>query len=109
MILGIQIIGIFFCVVMFYLTFLYYKRNEFGVGEFSGWILLWLGFSFVIIFPKIIDVFLKPLNFVRALDFFMVIGFLILFGLIFYLYVIVKKNNKKIEELVRKEALKKIR
>ena len=109
MILGIQIIGILFCLVMVYLTFLYYKRNEFGAGAFFGWILLWLGFGFVIIFPKIVDVFLKPLNIVRALDFFMVIGFLILFGVVFYLYTIVKRNNKKVEELVRKEALKKVR
>ena len=40
MILGIQIIGIFFCLIIIYLTFLHYKRNEFNAGEFFGWILL---------------------------------------------------------------------
>lgn len=106
MILGIQLLGLGFCLIVIYLTYLHYKKNEFKPTEFFSWTILWLGFGFIILFPEIVDFLLKPLHIVRAMDFFMVIGFLVLFGIVFYLYTIVKKNDKKIEEIVRKEALK---
>ena len=106
MILGIQILGIVFCLIVIYITYMHYKRKEFNALEFGGWLALWLGFGFAILFPEIGGLFLKPLNIVRVLDLLTIGGFLFLFSLVFYMYGLVKKNNKKVEEIIRDKALK---
>lgn len=106
-ILGIQIIGILFGFFMIYYTFLQYKRKEFSISEYVFWLLHWAIFIIFTLFPFILDPLLESLSIARALDFFIIIGFLFLIGMIFYTYTIVKKSNRKIEEVVRKIALKK--
>ena len=105
--LGIQIIGILFGFFMMYYTFLHYKRKEFSIREYSFWFILWAVFIVVTLFPAILDPILKTLSIARALDFFIIIGFLFLIGAIFYTYTIVRKNQKKLEEIVRNMAIKK--
>ena len=109
MVLMIQIIGIVVGLIFVYLTHLYFRRKEFNVIDLGVWGLIWLGFLLGIIFPKFVNDIIDNLNIIRALDFFMIVGFLVLFGIIFYLYIIVKKNNKKMEEFVRKETLEKVK
>ncbi|MBS3103271.1 DUF2304 domain-containing protein [Candidatus Woesearchaeota archaeon] len=106
-ILGIQIIGILFGFFMMYYTFLHYKRKEFTMREYGFWLILWALFIVITLFPDILDPILKSLSIARALDFFIIIGFLFLIGMIFYTYTNVRANQKKLEEVVRKIALKK--
>ncbi|MFH0867681.1 MAG: DUF2304 domain-containing protein [Candidatus Woesearchaeota archaeon] len=105
-ILGIQILGTLFGFFMIYYTFLQYKRNEFTIKEYSFWFIFWGAFVIVTLFPQILDPLLKTLNIVRTLDFFIITGFLFLIFVVFYTYTIVRKNQKKLEEVVRKIALK---
>src|SRR3989344_6191105 len=104
--LGIQIIGILFGFFMMYYTFLHYKRKEFTVKEYGFWLILWAVFLIVTLFPGLLDPILKSLSIARTLDFFIIIGFLFLVGMIFYTYTIVRKNQKKLEEVVRNIAVK---
>jgi len=106
-ILGIQILGILFGFFMMYYTFLQYKRNEFTVKEYSFWFIFWAGFVILTLFPQVLDPVLVTLNIGRALDFFIITGFLFLIFVIFYTYTIVRKNQRKLEEVVRNMALKK--
>jgi|SRR3989344_5335132 len=106
MILGVQIIGIIFCLIVIYLTYMHYKRNEFNALELGLWLVLWLGFGFAILFPDLESVFLKPLHIVRVMDLLTIAGFLVLFTLVFFMYGLVKNNNKRVEEIVRDKALK---
>lgn len=105
--LGIQIIGILFSLFMMYYTFLHYKRKEFTIREYGFWMALWAVFIIVTLFPAILGPILKTLSIARALDFFVIIGFLFLIGAIFYTYTIVRKNQKKLEEIVRNIAMRK--
>jgi len=82
-ILGIQIIGILFGFFMMYYTFLHYKRKEFTMREYGFWLILWALFIVITLFPDILDPILKSLSIARALDFFIIIGFLFLIGMIF--------------------------
>ena len=106
-ILGIQIIGILFGFFMMYYTFLQHKRKEFTMKEYSFWFIFWAGFVVITLFPQILDPVLVTLNIARALDFFIIAGFLFLIFAIFYTYTIVRKNQRKLEEVVRNLALKK--
>lgn len=108
MILGIQIFGVLFGLFMLYLTFLHSKRKEFTIKESSFWIILWVAFILIVLLPNSLDFLIKEvLNISRRLDFFIIIGFMLLTGIIFYTYTIVRKNQKRLEAVVRKIAIEK--
>ena len=98
--LGIQILGSLFGLFMIYYTFLHYKRKEITKKEYSFWLGLWILFIIVAILPQILDPIVKTLSLVRTMDF-----FIILIGSFFYTYIIVRKNQNKLEEIVRKIAI----
>lgn len=105
-ILGIQILGMLFSLVMIYFTFLHYKRKEFKAEGFLFWLVLWLCFIFMVFFPTSLDSLIKGvLQFGRRLDFFIILGFIFLIGLLFYNYTILNRTKKKVEYIVRKIAL----
>lgn len=106
-ILGIQILGILFAIFMLYYTFLQKKRKDFTTKEYSFWVILWTIFLIVTIFPGLLDPIVKSLSLARTMDFFIILGFMFLIGSIFYTYTLVRKNQKKLEEIVRKVAMKK--
>ena len=104
--IGIQIMGLLFGIFMVYYTFLSFKRKEFKKGEFSVWVILWVLFIIVTVFPNILDPIITSLSVSRKLDFLIIIGFLFLIGIGFSTYILTRKNRKKIENIVRKIALK---
>jgi|TARA_B100001971_G_C18068658_1_gene471864 hypothetical protein len=105
--LGIQILGGFFGAFMAYYTFLHYKRKEITLKEYSFWIVLWFTFLAVTIMPRLLDPVVKTLNLARTMDFFIILGFMFLIGTIFYTYLLVRKNQKRLENIVRKVAMDK--
>ncbi len=106
-ILGIQILGLLFGVFMIYYTFLHHKRKELTIKEYSFWIILWIVFIVVALFPQILDPIVRSLSLARTMDFFIILGFMFMIGSIFYTYLIVRKNQKRLEEIVRKVAIDK--
>ncbi len=106
MILGIQFLGLIFGLLMAYLSFLHYKRREFGKIQFISWEIIWFGFILVIIFPKITNVLFQELGIGRAMDFFIIIGFLFFTFLTFFSYTNINKIKASLEKQVREEALK---
>ncbi|HLC96343.1 MAG TPA: DUF2304 domain-containing protein [Candidatus Nanoarchaeia archaeon] len=108
MILGIQIVGVLFGLAMLYITFLHGKRKEFTSKEGIFWIVAWVGFIILVVFPNVLDFIASDLlNISRTLDFLIILGFIFLIGISFYNYVLIRKGQKKLEDLVRKLALKK--
>ena len=107
MVLGIQIAGFLFGLFMIYYSFINYKRKEFTVKEFSFWVLLWVVFVIIALFPYLLDPLVKSLGFLRALDLLVISGFIFLIFAIFYTYTISRKNQKQIETIAREIAIKK--
>ncbi len=108
MILGIQILGILFALFMFYLTFLYQRRNEFTAKESIFWFSAWMIFALLVIFPTFLEVFVSDvLHFSRMMDFYIVMGFMFIIGMMFHTYTIVRKTQNKIDKVVRKIAIEK--
>ena len=106
-IIGVQIIGMLFGFFMMYYTFLHYKRKEFTFKEYGFWMLFWAVFVLLAIFPQVLDPVLETLNISRALDFFIITGFLFLIFVNIYTYTLVRKTQRKLEEAVRKTAFSK--
>lgn len=105
-ILGVQIIAVLFAIFMIYVAFLHWKRKDINGGEIFFWTLLWFGFIIITLFPNILQNLTKLLFFTRVMDFLMVIAFMILAFLGFQNHISNRRMEKKIEELVRKEATK---
>lgn len=106
-ILGIQILGILFGLFMIYYVFLHRKRKELTIKEYSFWVILWILFIILTLFPGLLKPLVKSIGFARTMDFFIVAGFMFLIGSLFYIYLLVRGNQKRLEEIVRKIALEK--
>ena len=105
MILGVQLLGIIFVLVMIYLTFLYYKRSHYSAASLSLWMAVWLGALLLVLFPETLYGIMETLQIKRTVDFFVIGGFMFFTVLIFYLYDAVKQMQRKMEKLVRKIAI----
>jgi len=104
--LGIQIFGVLFALFMFYLTFLHQKRKEFTVKEYLCWFGTWAVFLLLVLFPTSLDFFIKNiLHLARRLDFFIIIGFMFVIGVLFHTYTIMRKTQNKVERVVREIAI----
>jgi hypothetical protein len=106
-ILGIQILGILFGGFMIYYVFLHHKRKELTIKEYSFWVVLWVLFIILTIFPWLLKPLVKSIGFARTMDFFIVAGFMFLVGSLFYIYLLVRGNQKRLEDIVRKIAFRK--
>jgi len=107
MVLGVQIVGMLFGVFLLYLTFLHRKKKEFTAREYVFWSFIWIVLIGVSLMPTALDFFVKRLLQIdRRLDFFIITGFLFLTAVIFYTYGIVRRNQQKIEDIVRQVAIK---
>jgi len=107
--LGVQIIGVIFGLFMAYFSFIYFKREQFSLPILIFWEILWVALIFVTIFPASTNFFLEKLGLTRAMDLFMILGFMVILGLSFYNYIIIARLRKEIEKVVRKEALRDFR
>lgn len=104
MLLGIQILGLLFAIVMIYLTFIHSKKKNITVREYFFWLCVWIVFIIVTLFPNITSPFLETLNVARIMDLFVVLGFAFIAAFLFKNYITMRKMQKKIENLVRKIA-----
>lgn len=109
MVYAFETIGIIFILIMFYLTYLEYKRNKLTKWGLLFWDIVWFCSIFLIVFHNYINNLIPALNIVRVLDLYMILAFMFLFGVIFYLYIIIKKTNDRVEQLTRVIALKPIK
>jgi hypothetical protein len=105
-IMGIQIVGLLFGIFMIYITFVNRKRKDFTLKEGLAWIVMWLGIMFVALFPNALDFLVKrTLKLQRPLDFFIIMGFIFMLFISFYTYSLIRKIQRKQEEIVRKIAI----
>ena len=107
MISGIQIIAIIFALIMIYLTYVYYRRNNYTYKGLLLWLFVWFGVIFLVSFPETVYGVMEVLQIERTADFFVLAGFAFFTAVIFHLFVTVKKLNFKMEELVSNIAKKK--
>lgn len=106
MILGVQLIGILFGLIMIYITYSYYKRGSYSHRSLTLWILVWLAFMTIIVVPETIYGVMQTLQIQRTADFLVMAGFLLYSVIIFYLYMTVKRNERRVIKLVRTLAEK---
>ena len=105
MVIGLQIIGMLFALVMLYLTFLYYKKSSYSTMSFALWSVIWAGFLFMTFFPATLYGIMEDLKIERTVDVFVIGGGMFFTVIIFHLFTIVKSLERKIETVVRRTAV----
>ena len=70
---------------------------------------MWALFLILTLFPFLLKPLVKSIGFARIMDFFIVAGFMFLVGSLFYIYLLVRGNQKRMEEVVRKIAFEKVK
>ena len=106
MILGLQIVAIMFSLMMIYFSVLHYKKRQIDKVELVSWVFIWSATIFVVIFPDILRGFALRFFITRLFDLMVVAGFILVISMVTKSYVTTKKLEKKLEDLIRKEAIK---
>lgn len=109
MIMGLQLIGILFGVVMLYLSYVYYKKNTYTQRSFVLWGAIWAVVIVVFAVPQITYGLLSFLKIDRTADFLTAVGLVFLTTLVFYMYSVVKQTQRKMEQLVRELAIREVK
>lgn len=107
MIIGIQIVALIFAFSMVYFAVLHYKKGELRKSEIISWITMWSGAIVVIIFPEILRKFSYTFLVTRVFDLMVIGGFVLVISMVGSVYLRTKKMEKKLEDMIRKEAIKK--
>jgi len=106
MILGLQITAIIFSLVMIYFAVIHYKKGQLNGVEVLSWIIIWVTAIFIVAFPEILRTYAKTFFVTRVFDLMVLGGFILVISLVSAAYLKSKRNEKKLEELIRKIALK---
>lgn len=106
--IGIQIVAIIFALWMIYFSFLHYRRKEFTLKELILWMILWIGLIVIVIFPGSVNFILKTFSITRTFDLVVIVAIVVITGITFRNYIIIRRLEKRIEDFVRKESLEKI-
>ena len=107
MIIGLQIIALLFAFTMIYFAVLHFKRGELGGTEIASWLIMWTVAIIVIVFPELLQSFAKTFLVSRVFDLMVIGGFILVISMVAIAYIRTKSLEKKLEDLVRREALKK--
>jgi hypothetical protein len=106
MIIGLQIIALLFSFSMVYFAILHFKRKELSTIEISSWLVMWLVAITIVIFPNLLQDFARTFFVTRVFDLMVIGGFVFVITIVSIAYVRTKKLEKKLEDLVRRDALK---
>lgn len=103
--IGIQILAILFALWMMYFSYLHFRRKEFSLGEVLLWQVLWIGLVIVVIFPGSVSFLLRSFSISRTFDFVVIVGMVILYAVTFRNLVLLKRVDRRLEDLVRSNAI----
>lgn len=106
MIIGLQIIAIIFALFMIYIAILHKRREELNKIEIISWITIWIVTIFIVIFPELLRSFAKNFLITRLFDLMIVGGFILVISMVSITYLGFKRIERKMEEYVRREALR---
>lgn len=100
-----QFFAVLFSIFMMYVVRVKSQKHNLGAVEMWGWMLLWVAFAFLSIFPEVLLGIVNTLHFGRVFDLLVVIAFAVLTTLVFFLYFAVRGLQEKLEKYVRSEAI----
>lgn len=109
MILGLQLIATIFALIMIYFAYVNFRRREINRVEMGLWLVAWGGALIIILFPDSLRKVAQTFFISRLLDLLILGGFVLVIVMVSMTYMRTRRTERKLEELIRKEALKEIK
>lgn len=109
MILGLQFLAVVFALIMIYFAYVNFKRREINMAEIVIWVLAWSIAIIMVIFPDTLRDIAQTFLISRLLDLMVLGGFVLVIIMVAMAYIRTRRIEKKLEDLIRKEALKEIK
>lgn len=91
---------------MIYMAVVHYKKGALSAFEMAIWLLIWVLVIFAVAFPELLRTYAQTFAVSRLFDLLVAGGFIVVITIISVGYIKTKKLEKKIEDLVRRDALK---
>lgn len=109
MILGLQFLAVVFALIMIYFAYVNFKRREINKLEITFWTLAWSGAMVMVLFPDTLRNFAETFFISRLLDLLILGGFVMVITMVALAYIRTRRIEKKLEDLIRKDALRKLK
>ncbi len=106
-IITLQLVLLGFALLMSYSLFLHWKKRNISNKFFFSWLLIFIVFIFLAMFPKLLEPLMRELFIVRVMDLGMIGTFMILTYVSIENNIKIKSIEDKMEKVVRKIAIKK--
>ena len=104
--LPLQLLSTLFALAMLYWTYLSYRRRTIQFFEFLFWVGAWSAFALIVIFPSSTNGFLERLSVNRTMDLIFIVGFMLVWVVIFADHLETRRIRQQLQELVRQITLK---
>jgi len=102
----LQVGSVLFALTMFYWSYLSYRRRTIRLFELLFWWCAWGAFSVLVLFPSSASFFLQKLQINRTMDLVTIVGFMLIWVVVFADHLETRRLRKKIQDLVREIALR---
>jgi hypothetical protein len=104
--LPLQLLSLLFALAMVYWTYLSFRRKTIRLFELLFWVCAWGGFALIVLFPGTTNIFLERLNVNRTMDLMLILGFMLVWVVLFADHLETRRLRQRLHELVRQIALK---
>jgi hypothetical protein len=104
--LQLQVLSVLFALAMVYWTWTSYRRRTIRLGELTLWIAVWTAFVLAVLLPQSVSVFVQRLRVNRVMDLFMILGFMLVWVVLFLNHLELRRMQKRLQDLVRELALR---
>lgn len=103
----LQTISVIFGLFMIYVVRIHRRKGHVSAFEYGIWVAIWVTFVFLAIIPQTVQGLTERLSIARVFDLLVIIALMILVYLTFQNRIAYKKLEKKLESIVRKDAIDK--
>lgn len=101
----LQAISVIFGLFMLYIVRIHRRKRHIEAFEYGVWIAIWMIFIFVAIFPQTFQGLTQQLRIARVFDLIVIVALMIIVYLTFNNHMAHKQLEKKLEQIVRKNAI----
>ncbi len=101
----LQFISLLFGLFMIYMARIHLMKQHIQAAEFYGWTIVWIIFIFLAIFPQSISGVAQTLKITRVFDLLVILAMMALVYLTFNNRIHCRKIERKMEKIIRKNAI----
>jgi hypothetical protein len=103
--IALQVMSVIFGLFMMYVARIHWVKQHIGVHEFSLWLSIWFVFIFIAIFPQTVGDIAQTLHVGSVFNLLVILALMLLVYLTFNNRIAYQKLEKKLEKVIRKNAI----